>query len=353
MKRLVLVGPGNAHLLVLAGLAQRPLPGVEVHLVALGPRQPYSAMLSGLLAGEYTESEVHIDLVRLCERAGAVLHGQGASGVDLAARRVELRDGTALAFDIAALNVGAVAPPLPGREQALGLKPLVEAPAALAALRRAQRVVVMGGGAAGVELALCLSTQGTAEITLVARSTRLPHDASGAMDRAAQRLLAARGVRRVEGRVVAVERAGVRLASGALLPCDAALDARGAAPVPWLRATGLQFGGRGFVQVDDALRSTSHPFVFGAGDTIDFASGQRVPRAGVFAVRQAKTLAHNLRAALADRGALVTYRAQRRHLAILDAGDGTALLGFGAQAVHSRWALSLKRAIDARFMRRF
>ena len=53
MKRLVLVGPGHAHLHVLEALARAPLPEVETVLVSLGPRQLYSGMLPGWIAGDY------------------------------------------------------------------------------------------------------------------------------------------------------------------------------------------------------------------------------------------------------------------------------------------------------------
>jgi selenide,water dikinase len=79
-----------------------------------------------------------------------------------------------------------------------------------------------------------------------------------------------------------------------------------------------------------------------------------VPRAGVYAVREAPVLAHNLRAAL-DGAAPRQFLPQRRYLAALDTADGRAFLRRGGVpvAVHARWALRLKRAIDERFVARY
>jgi selenide,water dikinase len=353
MTQLVLVGPGNANLLVLRALARRPIAGCGVHLVGLGAIQPYSGMLSGLLAGTYTRSEVEIDLTRLCRAAGATLHAQGAQRIDAAAREVHLTDGTRLAYDLCALNVGASSPAFPGSELAVHLKPITMAPESLQRLLDARRVLVVGGGAAGVELALCLGARSRAAITLVSSGARIPTGGSLALDTRTRAVLVARGVGVVRDRVARLEPGVAHLASGSSLDFDVPLHAGGAAPWGWIRALGAQLGPDGFLAVHDTLQSTSHPSLFGAGDVAGFVSGQRVPKAGVYAVRQAPILEENLRRTVAGRADLLPYRVQRGHLAILNAGDGSALLDWKGRAVHTRWALALKQSIDRRFVRGF
>ena len=88
MTRLVLVGGGHAHVHVLADLAARPLPGVEVTLVSPAPSHHYSGMVPGFLQGAYAESELTLDLGWLAGRAGARLLTGLATRIDVAGRDV-------------------------------------------------------------------------------------------------------------------------------------------------------------------------------------------------------------------------------------------------------------------------
>ena len=66
-KHVVLVGAGNAHLVFLRRWRMRPVRGVAVTLVNETAVIPYSAMVPGHLAGDYTWDEITIDLVRWCQ----------------------------------------------------------------------------------------------------------------------------------------------------------------------------------------------------------------------------------------------------------------------------------------------
>src|ERR1700735_5642564 len=70
---LVLLGAGHAHVEVLRRFAMRREPGVRLTLIGREPETPYSGMLPGLIRGEYTFDEAHIDLAPLAAGAGARL----------------------------------------------------------------------------------------------------------------------------------------------------------------------------------------------------------------------------------------------------------------------------------------
>jgi selenide,water dikinase len=97
--------------------------------------------------------------------------------------------------------------------------------------------------------------------------------------------------------------------------------------------------------------------VWGAGDCVALDGAPWVPKAGVYAVREAPVLAHNLRAALAGGSAggpaPRRYAPQRHFVAALDTGDGRAFVRWRGVAGRGRWALALKDAIDERFVRRY
>jgi selenide,water dikinase len=357
-RELLLVGGGHAHLGVLRRLARRPLPAdIRVTLVAREAEALYSGMLPGLIAGRFTPQDCIVDLPRLARAAGARFLRAELSGVDLAAGQVLcVGDRPPLRFDLLSLNTGAAPALVPGAAaHALVLRPFDRFLAGWQALRaRAAegplRLLVVGEGAAGVEVALALR-QGLGAavgLGLVGRGDApLPGLAPAARD-AARAALAVGDVAWHGGADVArLTAQALVLADGRSLPCDGAIWAAGAAPPDWLRGSGLALCPAGFVAVDAALRSLSHARVFAAGDLATVAAHPR-PRAGVFAVRQGTPLAENLRRALAG-AAPRPFRPQRRHLALVSTGS-QAIATWGNGARMGRWALRLKDRIDRRWI---
>ncbi len=352
---LVLVGGGHAHLGVLRRWGMRPEPGARLTLVARETLATYSGMVPGVLAGQHLATEAQLDLRELARQAGARLIHAEAEGLDLRARRVLLRGRPPLRFDLLSVDVGA-SPRLevPGAaEHALPVWPLdgmlARVTAALA--RGPATVAVVGGGAGGVELALALRTRlGPAPgITLCHGEALLP-GLAGRGRRLAELLLAERGITLRAGTVARVESGAVMLADGRREVAALVLWATGAAPIPWLRPSGLALDARGFVAVLPTLQSTSHPMVFAAGDCATVLAHPR-PKAGVYAVRQGPPLAANLRRALRGE-ALRGFVPQRRALFLLNGADGTAVASYGPLAARGSWAWRWKKWIDLRWMAR-
>jgi selenide,water dikinase len=152
--------------------------------------------------------------------------------------------------------------------------------------------------------------------------------------------------------VARVDPGAVHLADGARVPSALTVWVTGAAAPSWIGASGLPVDGDGFLCVDATLRAVDGRAVWGAGDCVALAGAPWVPKAGVYAVRQAPVLAHNLRAAV-DGGRARRYRPQRHFLAALDTADGRAFVRRRGLVAHGRWALALKDWIDERFVRRY
>src|SRR6516225_8282392 len=85
---LVMLGAGHAHVEVLRRFAMRPEPGVRLTLIGREPETPYTGMLPGLIRGDYTFDQAHIDLAPLAAGARARLILAEATAIDLAERRV-------------------------------------------------------------------------------------------------------------------------------------------------------------------------------------------------------------------------------------------------------------------------
>ncbi len=364
MKRVLLLGGGHAHVHVLQQLAQQPMAGVQVTLVTPFERQMYSGMVPGLVAGHYTAQDCVIPLRPLALAAGAAFVQASAMRLDTAARRVELDDGSLQGYDLLSLDTGAVMHRgrLPGAaEHALFVRPIEDFVQQLDALwaRTAQRrlnLVLVGAGAAGVELALALQHRLAragpgVQVTLV---TGGPVPLAGypppVLSRV-QRALARHGVAVVRQGAVAIEADAIVLADGSRLDCDAAVLATGAQAPGWLADSGLALDAQGFILTTATLQSCSHPEVFAVGDV---ATRSDTPHAksGVYAVRAGPPLALNLRQAIAGLP-LQPHAAPTRTLNLVSCGDRSAIAAWGPWAAQGRWVWWLKDRIDRGFVARY
>ena len=362
VRDLVLIGGGHAHALVLRMWGMKPLPGVRLTLINPDPAATYTGMLPGQIAGHYARDALMIDLVRLARFAGARLILDRAVGLDQAGNRVLLAGRGAVRYDVASLDIGISSdlPDLPGFGlHAQAAKPLGDYAARwndfVAQGHDAPAVVILGGGVGGVELALATAhrlrqTGARPSVTVLERGAApLAGLHAATRDRLLAELTRA-GIDVLCG-VTAAEVGFdcLVLTDGRRVPSDFTLSVAGARPQDWLTDTWLELHA-GFVTVGPTLQS-SDPVVFAAGDTAHMRHAPR-PKAGVYAVRQAPILHHNLRAALTG-GAMRRYQPQRDYLKLISLGDRRAIADkFGLRAGGS-WLWRLKDGIDARFMAKF
>jgi len=341
VKRVLLIGAGHAHLVVLRGLAQQPLYGARITLVSPHRRQVYSGMLPGILAGHYRRAEAEIDVGALAERAYVDFEPGTVERIDPDKRLAFLKGGDGGSYDFVSLNVGSrVDDSLPGAEHALAVKPYEEF---LAGLRLAERVAVVGAGAAGAEIAMALRHRG-ALVTLFSEAPTL-----GA------RVVAQLRRRKVDYRpgmpVTSIVSGPLVIAGAAKQAFDLVLLATGAAPLPWLRQAGLTTDARGFVLVHGTLQSVSHPEVFALGDCATLRDAPH-PKSGVYAVRHGEALLSNLRRFLVG-APLEPYVPQKKALVLLSCGARYAIAERGGWALQGRLMWRLKDRIDRRWVASF
>jgi len=360
MRRLLLLGGGHAHVRVLTDFAAAPPASVELRLVTPYRRQMYSGMVPGLVAGHYLEQDCVIPLAPLARAAGARVVWSSATALDAAARRVTLADGSTLDYDLLSIDTGAEIDRgrLAGaREHAVFVRPIepfvrVLDDLAARAAATALDVVFIGGGAAGVELALAFAfRQAGARVALVTGGGEPLAGYPPAVMRHARRHLERRGVTVLRDACAEVQPGSLRLAGGARVACDAAIVATGVDAPRWLASSGLALDERGFVRTGATLQSVSHANVFAAGDVATRDDAPH-PKSGVYAVRAGPPLALNLRRA-AGGGDLVPYRPQRRSLNLVSCGGRRAIVSWGSVSAEGAWAWWWKDRIDRAFIARY
>ncbi len=362
-RQIIAVGAGHGHLHLAqhaAMLAQR-----GIHLTLIDPgRFWYSGLATGMLGGRYTSDQDTIDPQPLVEPAGRFIRGRVVS-IDLQHRLVKLDDGQCVPFGRLSLNVGSdvATHGIEGSEHAWAVKPIAN----LAGLRDAleqrlsgegmPRVSVLGGGATGCELAanllsLARRRSATVHLRLFTANDRLIPDAPTGASRWATRVLKKQGATvQLRTRIVAVAKDSVQDEGGQRWPSDVTVLATGFKPPSWLASVGLPLGERGGLRVGATLQSLGDPRVFGVGDCIDF-SPRTLPRLGVFGVKQAPVLLHNLIANIAG-DSMRPYRPQSRWLSILNFGDGRALATWGPMYAHGYWCMRWKNHLDQKFLKQY
>lgn len=362
-KRVILAGGGHAHLAVLADWAMRSLPA-ECWLVTSARRTAYSGMLPGWLAGMYRAADLLIDLKPLAEEAGARLVLADVVGLDPVRQMLDLSTGETVAFDLLSLATGGeidVSSLATLGDRLLPVRPVDAFMGQWSNFLEAQatasepHVAVVGGGAAGVELALAVGASFSrlfahAHVSLVTPEHGFLSGHASAVRRQALAELSKRGIP-VHFAEAAGDADGLLLSNGSHLPVDCAIAATGSRAPRWLTRSGLARGNGDFVAVGPDMRSTSHPFIFAAGDIIDRVD-RDLPRSGVHAVKAGPVLAANLRAVLCGEP-LRHYTPRTRTLYILATGDRRAILSWGKFTSSGSLVWRLKDRIDRYFVNRY
>ena len=364
-RNLLLVGGGHAHLGVIQQGRRYTDRGHHLTVVS-SSFHDYSGMGPGLLSGQYPLTDVRFDVAALTRAVGGQFVEDTVCGVDPQNRQVVLASGATLSYDVLSFNTGSSVMPLPTENQTTSsvftVKPIANLIRAREAIlqqaphKESTRIVVVGGGAAGCEVAgnlqaLAQQQDLDLDITLVAGQALL----NTFSPRTRQLVLAELmhyPLHLLEGCNVDSIRHGVALLDDQReLPFDVLIQATGIKPSGPFKDAGLAIGPHGGLSVNASLHTTLFPEIFAAGDCLFFQPGI-LAKVGVYAVRQSPVLARNLLAALESKP-MRLFSPQKRYLLIFNLGLGRAVAtGYGL-AWRGRSASRLKGYLDARFVNSF
>ena len=358
---LLLVGAGHSNVQVLRTCGMSPDPDTRVTVVAREAHSPYSGMLPGFVYGIYSWEDIHIDLAKLCTFANARLIVDEVRHINPSDNIVRFRERPDIRYDCLVVNTGGE----PGikfrdRKNVTAVKPIgrftseweyiVEQGEA----GQHRKLVVVGGGPGSVEVALATRERfgSVFDITIVTADPELMIQHNRQVRKIATQTLTRHAIKfEVNFPVSTVTDRDVGSENGTKIECDHVLWVTGVEAPEWIRESGFDVDSRGFLKVDNTLRSTSHNNVFAGGDMVCLV-GQERPKSGVFAVREGPILARNARAFLKGK-VLRSYNAQKQALAILRLPGNDALASKGPWCMRSKTISRWKHRIDVQFMRRF
>ncbi|MBD3655527.1 selenide, water dikinase SelD [Marinobacter sp.] len=374
LRDIVLIGGGHSHVGVLKRFAMNPVPGVRLTLICRDTHTPYSGMLPGYVAGHYSYDDVHIDLSKLAEYAGARFYRDEAIGIDRSRKRVHCRNRPDVPYDLLSINIGSsprVRDVTGASEFAVPVKPIngfnnrwLGLLARLENHQGPMTVAIVGAGAGGVELALAMQFRlrkelakrgddaGELHFHLFDAATELLPTHNPKVREQFARKLKQRGIRvHLGSPVVKVEAQRLTTEAGDSLAVDEVLWVTRAGGPRWLEDTGLALDEGNFLRVRDTLQVENDDAIFAAGDIANVTNHPR-EKAGVFAVRQGRPLADNLRRAALGQ-APKPFHPQKKWLALISTGDKYAVASRGEFAHAGRLVWRWKDWIDRRFMKKF
>nr|WP_205843632.1 FAD-dependent oxidoreductase [Nakamurella deserti] len=270
LRSVVVVGASLAGHATARALRHQGFTG-RLTLIGAEPHRPYDRppLSKDFLTGALTEDDLALEGTDENLDAEWLL-GRRATALDADDRTVTLDDGSRVSGDAVVVATGSTARRLPGTPPGvLTLRTLDDAVALRAALQPGARMVVIGAGFIGSEVAATAAARGLDVTVVEAGATPLAGPLGAWVGAAVAGLHARHGVRLLCGVPVAgftgTDRVdGVTLTDGTHLPADVVVAGVGAAPaVDWLAGSGLDLSNG---LVCSALGATAAPGVYGVGD---------------------------------------------------------------------------------------
>jgi len=356
---IVLVGGGHCYALFLRQWGINPLPGVKLTLISRDVLTPYSGMLPGFVAGHYSYEDIHVNLEDLCSWAGVHFIEREMISIDLNSRMLQIKDHPDVSYDWLLLDTGST--------------PLLDVPGAASFTTPVKPVYsfidrwnnilesnpseigVVGAGAGGYELVMAMAHKLRKTSTVIhwfLRGEQPMSDRPAKVGRLALSCAKKSGVNiHVNFDVERIEEGCLFASDGRSQQYEELLWCAAATAPDWPRKAELELDKRGFVATDEYLQSRSHPNVFATGD-IGTQLDTPSPKAGVFAVRQAPYLLHNVRAKIQGND-LHAYVPQKDFLSLVSTGRKHAIGSRSGITFSGKWVWRMKHAIDQSFMNKF
>ena len=268
---IVIVGAGKAAAHAIVALREKgwkdaiTLIGEEAH-----PPYDRPPLSKSAITGANEPKPVYIlDQSLLASLGVTFLAGEPAVAIDRDDRTVELSNGRTIPYRNLLLATGARPRTLNGAEHWRTLRGLEDSIALRADFKPGTRVLIVGGGFIGLELAASAAKRGCAVAVVEEQPRILKRGVCDSIAAVVAGRHAEAGVDIVTGaKIDRIERGGVTLAGGRRIVADLVIAGIGAVPETSLaQASGLAVDNG--IACDETLR-TSDPFIHAAGDCCSF-----------------------------------------------------------------------------------
>ena len=364
-KKLVLVGGGHAHMMILDNLKSFTDKGINVTVIGPSDYHYYSGMGPGMLGGTYLPEDIRFATKDVVEQQGGVFVQDKVMRIDPEQKQVFTLAGQVVEYDVLSFNAGSfvrVPEHLKDLDNVYSVKPierLMQAGERLKDLFREKKInlSIVGGGPSSAEVAgnvwqLAKQTGGyMPEINIYAGKSFMGRFPQGVRKRV---------IATLEKRQIKIDESGyikdvtgqtVTFEDGRQVETDFIFMALGVTPSSIFNDSGLPVGPDNGLLVNQYLQSVQYPDLFGGGDCIYYRD-KPLDKVGVYAVRQNPILLHNVLARLEGRE-LEAFHPGPDYLLIFNVGGGIGVLKKWWLTFGGRLAFIIKDYVDRKFIKNF
>ena len=365
MKTIILIGGGHGHLNFIQRTALKNKNKIKIILISNVPYQYYSGMAFGYLEGIFSKEDMTLDLQDYCSKKDVEFILDDLQKIDKNQNTISLKEKGLLTYDLLSINIGARVNTydLHLNQKSIPVKPLGNLEDILSELHKLKRnsdhareILVLGTGAAGIELGFALLNRskamninsslkfvGSHEHLLKGFSKEISHKLMIYKEEAAASYLTSqKGVKVEDGTLI--------LKHGHAIAFDLLIIATGARGHDYDFMKALPLDDQNFIRVDSNLKVISSENIFALGDCISLEKENHQIRNGVLALEQSKILSDNLMNYLNEKS-LKPYKQRKNFLAIIALGKDMGLLSYGKFYFFGKWTMKLKIFIDKRYMK--
>ncbi|WP_394011347.1 FAD-dependent oxidoreductase [Anaerococcus cruorum] len=355
MKKIILAGGGHGHINILKNLIKNPIKDQKIILITDYNRQYYSGMLAGYIEGIYTEEEISFDVPKLCKMANVSYIEQKIISIDKENQRV-ITEGGSYSYDYLSINLGSLSKlnfPTDFKNLTL-VKPILNVVKAkneiinLSKVKASPKITFIGAGASGVELALSFKAAfPKADISIITARDILRNFNQKAKKRF-EKLLNENGINVIKNELVVEVRNQKIFTNRNTYNFDHAFVTSGFSG-PDVAFDGFMTFGQNYLGVDENLLASKNTLAM--GDVATIKKYPSMPKAGVYAIREAPILYENLLKLINGDNDFKAYRPQEKYLQIINCGNKKALANYGNFSKYGKISWMIKDKIDRDYMK--
>lgn len=360
-KQLIFAGGGHAHIHSLTNLNKFTDEGTVITVVNRSKYHYYSGMGPGLLSGYYDVDDTRFNIKEITESSGCRFIEAEIIRIIPGERKLILSDDSELHYDIVSFNTGSQILSLPVSgdvKNIYSVKPvenITRIKELITAKKKNLRIAVVGGGAAGVEIAANLNelsrrNSAGAEISIISREHLLP-GFSEKFYMSALSYLEKSGIKIYEYKEVEmIDPDNIQFASGEKMSYDIVLNASGIKPSGVFASSGMKTDFDGGLMVNKFLQAEGFPEIFAGGDCISF--NPALNKVGVYAVREGMIIFRNIQAYIKGED-LQEFKPQKSYLSILNMGFRKGIMLWKGSVLSGTVPFYFKYYLDSKFMKKY
>ncbi|MGM0418161.1 MAG: NAD(P)/FAD-dependent oxidoreductase [Thermodesulfobacteriota bacterium] len=362
-KTLILAGSGHAHLATIAESEKFISLGVKLIIISEDDFLYYSGMAPGFLGDIYNKDEIRFNVKSIAEKKGAEFIKAKITKCIPKEKKIITSDGKTLNYDCISFNTGSVSDSdfYLNSKNIYKTKPikqidLLKEKIIKTGIKKNFKIGVIGGGAAGTELAIACSDlikkrvkKKDFYINIFTGDNILPGFNKKLKDEVLKKLkkykinIINQFVKKAENSLIYTDSKAYRT--------DIIIVSSGTRPSDIYENSALSINDHSGLAVNKYLQSLSYPDIFGGGDCIYFTDNP-LAKKGVYAVKHGEVLKNNLLEYFTNKNYKI-YLPKSDYMQILNTGNKSGVLYKNKLVIQGKIPFYIKNYIDTKFMKKY